>query len=326
MKKSFSILFSTSFPLNNKHIQTLYAPLFRKQAIPKIEIETFELADGDFVECYWHKEKPKDERPIVILFHGLAGSFYSPYILGIMKVLDKKGFNAVLMHFRGCSGKENRLARSYHSGDTGDAKAWIEHVHTNYPKSRLYAIGYSIGGNMLLKLLGEEQNSTPLKAAISISAPLDLKVTAEVINQGFSRRYQSHLLKPLNASLAKKFKQFNMSKYIKLKEEEIANIKTIEEFDEVYTAPMHGFKSADDYYTKCSAKQYLKEITLPTLIIHAQDDPFMDERIVPTKEERSPFINLELSQHGGHVGFVSGSLFKPKYWLEERILEYFKIK
>lgn len=314
-------MFKTSFLLRNRHIQTLYAPLFRKQAIPKVAIETFELVDGDFLECYWHKEKPKDERPIVILFHGLAGSVNSPYIKGIMKALEKQGLYSVLMHFRGCGKNENRLARSYHSGDTADAKAWIDYVHKKYPNNPLYAIGYSIGGNVLLKLLGEEQ--TPLKQAIAISVPMDLAVTAEVINQGFSKVYEHYLLKALKHSLLKKYEKFDIEKLTKQSKETALNLKSIQEFDEVYTAPIHGFNSANNYYAKSSSKQYLINIKIPTLIIHANDDPFMDERVVPKEEELSSFVKLEFSQHGGHVGFVAGTIFKPKYWLEERIVNYF---
>jgi len=316
-------LFFAPFPLNNKHIQTLYAPLFRKQITAKVEIERFELSDGDFVECYWHNEKPKDERPIVILLHGLAGSFNSPYIQGVMNSLNAQGFASVLMHFRGCAGTANMVPRSYHSGDTGDANAWIDYVHQHYPNNPLYAVGYSIGGNVLLKLLGEEKENTPLKAAVSVSAPMDLAVCAEVISKGFSKNYEKHLLKPLCASLKEKFDTFDMTRLLKIRKEDIDNIKTIEEFDEHYTAPIHGFSSAQDYYSKCSSKQFLKDIAIPTHIIHALDDPFMDERILPTKEELSSFVSLEISQHGGHVGFVSGTLFKPKYWLETRIVEYF---
>jgi predicted alpha/beta-fold hydrolase len=315
-------MFNPSFPLNNKHLQTLYAPLFRKQPKPKVELERFDLNDGDFVDCYWHNSKPNDERPIVILFHGLAGSFNSPYIQGAMRALEKKGFASVLMHFRGCSGKPNLLPRSYHSGDTADAKAWINYLKVKYEKSSLYAVGYSIGGNMLLKYLGEEKESTPLKAAISVSAPMNLAVCAEVISKGFSKNYENYLLRPLCLALEEKFETHDMKALIVLKKEEIKDIKTIEEFDERYTAPMHGFESAEDYYAKCSSKQFLKHISIPTLIIHAKDDPFMDERILPQKEELSESVTLELSKYGGHVGFVQGTLFKPTYWLEERILDF----
>jgi len=316
-------LFTSPFPLNNRHLQTLYAPLFRKQSKPKVKLERFELFDGDFVECYWHNEKPTDGQAIVTLFHGLAGSFNSPYIQGIMRALDKKGFASVLMHFRGCSGKPNLLPRAYHSGDTADAKAWLDYLNVKYPNSPLHAVGYSIGGNMLLKLLGEEKENTPLVSAVSVSAPMDLAITAKAINRGFSKRYQSHLLAPLKAQLQEKFKTFEMNKHILLKEEEINKIATIEEFDEVYTAPINGFKSAQDYYARCSAKQFLKEIRIPTLIIHALDDPFMTPEILPLADEISLSVKLDISKHGGHVGFVSGSLFRPNYWLEARVSNFF---
>jgi len=316
-------LFKPPSHLKNRHLQTLYAPLFRKQPKPKVELERFGLSDGDFVDAYWHNEKPTNNAPIVILFHGLAGSFDSPYIQGVMRALEKKGFASVLMHFRGCSGKPNLLPRSYHSGESTDAKEWIEHLHTTYPNNTLYAVGYSIGGNMLLKYLGEEQENTPLQAAVSVSAPMDLDVCAEVITQGFARNYEQYLLKPLRLALKEKFDTHDMSKLLTLKREEIDEIETIKEFDEHYTAPIHGFKSAQDYYNKCSSKQFLKHIAIPTHIIHAVDDPFMDKRILPKEEEISSFVTLELTKHGGHVGFVSGSLFKPVYWLEERIVRYF---
>jgi len=315
-------MFEVTNTLKNRHIQTLYAPLFRKKPITKIEIERFNFKDGDFIEAYWYKEQPIDNRPIVILFHGLAGSFKSPYIQGLMKSLDKKGFASVLMHFRGCSGKENLLPRSYHSGDTSDARDWINYLNVKYKNSKLYAVGYSIGGNMLLKLLGEDGLKTPLKYAISVSAPLDLGITAKRINQGFSKRYQSHLLEPLKKTILQKYRKFDMEKLINQTKEDIKNIKTIEEFDEKYTAPINGFESAQDYYTKCSAKQFLKDIKIPTLIIHALDDPFMTPQILPTKNELSEHVTLNISKHGGHVGFVNGTIFRPKYWLEERIVRY----
>jgi len=316
-------MFKVTYPLNNRHIQTLYAPLFRKQEKKLLfKIEHFELDDKDFIECYWHNQKPKDNQPIVVLFHGLAGSFKSPYILGLMRALEKEGFASVLMHFRGCSGKPNLLPRSYHSGDTADARAWINYLKVKYKGNPLHAVGYSIGGNMLLKLLGEDGSTTPLKSAISVSAPMDLDITAKRINQGFSKRYQKHLLDPLKETLLQKYQQFDMQKLINQSQEDIKNIQTIEEFDEKYTAPINGFKSAQDYYKKCSAKQFLKDIKIPTVIIHALDDPFMTPKILPTKDELSKYVQLNISKHGGHVGFVNGTIFRPEYWLEERIVRY----
>ena len=316
--------FKPKFTLKNRHLQTLYAPLFRKQTTPKVEIERFELSDGDFVDAYWYNSKPIDNRPIVTLFHGLAGSFTSPYIQGVMRALEKRGFASVLMHFRGCSGEENLLPRAYHSGDTGDAKAWISHLKKSYPNSSLYAVGYSIGGNMLLKLLGEEEEETPVKSAVSVSAPMDLNISAKAINKGFSKLYQAHLLKALKLTLIEKYNKFDMESLLNMSIEGVKKIKTIEEFDERYTAPIHGFLSASDYYERCSAKQFLKSIKIPTLIIHALDDPFMTEEVLPTTcDEVSISVTLELSKHGGHVGFVGGSCGKPNYWLEEKIADYF---
>ena len=320
-------MFNSQGILKNRHIQTLYAPLFRKQSKPQIIVEHFELSDGDFVECYWHKKKATNSQPLVTLFHGLAGSFNSPYIQGIMRALEKRGFASVLMHFRGCSGKENRLPRSYHSGDTADAKAWIAHLHKNYPDSPLHAVGYSIGGNMLLKLLGEEQEKISLNSAVSVSAPMDLDITAKAINRGFSKLYQQHLLKPLKIELLKKFEKFDMQSLLNIDQARVKKIKTIEEFDELYTAPINGFDSAKDYYSRCSAKQFLKNITIPTLIIHALDDPFMTKAILPTKEDKvSNTVTFKISEHGGHVGFIGGNCTQPDYWLEETIADYFAQK
>jgi len=316
-------MFKPPFLLKNRHLQTLYAPLFRQQSTPKVEKERFDLSDGDFVEAYWHKERPKDNRPIVVLFHGLAGSFYSPYIKGMMKALEKRGFASVVMHFRGCSGKENLLPRAYHSGETGDAKAWIVYLHKHYPNSTLHAVGYSIGGNMLLKLLGEEGEKTPLTSAVSVSAPMDLAITAQRINQGFSKYYQRHLLEPLKKTLLMKYNHFNMEKMLKMSRKEVKKIQTIEEFDERYTAPIHGFQTAQHYYKTCSSKPFLKNIKIPTLIVHALDDPFMTPAVLPQEDELSTTIELSISKHGGHVGFVEGTLLTPNYWLEEYIVNYF---
>lgn len=205
-----------AFGLKNKHIQTLFPALFRRQVKPLVEVEKFELKDKDFVECYW-SSLPTDNKPIVVLFHGLTGSFESSYIQGAMNLLSKNNFYAVLMHFRGCSGKDNLLPRSYHSGDTGDAKEFINYLNTKYPKNQIFAVGYSLGGNMLLKLLGEDKTPN-IKAAISVSAPLQLDISAHRMDQGFSKLYQSRLMKDLKTTLLKKFKKHDMKKLINIDE------------------------------------------------------------------------------------------------------------
>ena len=284
------------------------------------------MSDGDFLECYWSNIKNHAiNTPIVILFHGLAGSYNSPYIQGSIKALNTNGFNAVIMHYRGTSGIENNLPRSYHSGDSADAYAYISALKQKYKKAKLFAVGYSLGANMLLKLLGEYGNHSLLDAAVAVSAPMRLDLCADTMNKGFSKFYQKILLKNLNKSLDKKYDKHDMQSLINLKRKEIKDLKTFWEFDDAYTAPIHGFTSAQDYYTSSSARQFLKDIKTPTLIIHSLDDPFMTQEVLPKENEISKNVNLEISEHGGHVGFIGGSFFKPEYWLENRIVEYFKV-
>jgi predicted alpha/beta-fold hydrolase len=316
--------FKPAFGLANKHVQTIYPTLFRKLSPIDFEIEPFHLSDGDFLECYWSKiQNHTSSTPIVILFHGLAGSYNSPYIQGSVKSLNKEGFNTVIMHYRGTSGKENNLARSYHSGDSADAFAYISSLKDRYERAKLFAVGYSLGANMLLKLLGEYRDNSHLDGAVAVSAPMRLDICADSMNKGVSKFYQKLLLKDLNASLDKKYDTHDMQSLINLQREDIKNLKTFWDFDTAYTAPIHGFSSAQDYYTKSSARQFLKDIETPTLIIHALDDPFMTPEVLPKESEVSKNVTLEISQKGGHVGFISGSIFQPKYWLEKRIVDYF---
>ncbi len=309
----------------NAHFQTLYASLFRKQPKPEIEKEIFELDDGDFVECFWHlKPQSQSSKPIVILFHGLEGSFESPYIQGMMNALAKEGISSVLMHFRGCSGKPNRLPRAYHSGDTHDAYSWILHVNQHFKNAPLFGVGYSLGGNMLLKLLGEKGDDLPLKASVAVSAPMKLDVCATQMNRGFSKFYQWHLMRSLKPALIQKYDLYDMKSLIGIDKECVKKLKDFWHYDDLYTAPIHGFRSATHYYEKSSSSQFLEKITHPTLIIHAKDDPFMTPDVLPTKDDISKSVTLDISQHGGHVGFIEGSFFRPKYWLEERIICYIR--
>jgi hypothetical protein len=318
--------FKPAFGLSNRHIQTSFSTLFRRQKAPKTKIEKFELKDGDFVECFWNnRENLRDNKPIVVLFHGLTGSFKSPYIQGMINRLQKADATSVLMHFRGCSGKPNRLPRSYHSGDTADAKEWLEYLANKYPTNQIYTVGYSLGGNMLLKLLGELGDRSLIKKAISISAPMELEISAKSISKGLSKIYQYRIIKELKATLLEKYAQHDMKSLLGIDKEDVKKFRTFFEFDEAYTAPIHGFSSAKEYYRLSSSKQYLRDITTDTLILHALDDPFMSAKVLPRADEVSQSTTLEIYPCGGHVGFISGNLFRQKYWLEDRVVEYFKI-
>ena len=321
MKLSSS--FKPAHFLKNPHLQTLFATFARKERLGRTRTEIFVLDDGDEVECVWYgEEETLGERPIVVLFHGLEGSVASPYVVGMMKRLHKAGYASVVMHFRGCGRHPNKKPRAYHSGDTADAKAWIAHLHERYPHTPLYAVGFSIGGNVLLKLLGEWGSAAPLCGAVAVSVPLQLDISANTLEKGFARLYQNYLLRPLKARLLQKFEQFDMQALLGFDEKRVESIQTIREFDERYTAKMHGFGTADAYYKASSSRQYLKSIAVSTLIIHAKDDPFMTPEVLPKEDELSDTVTLEVSEHGGHVGFVAGSLFKPEYWLEERVVSF----
>jgi len=240
-----------------------------------------------------------------------------------MQTLARNGFHSVLMHFRGCAEEENLLPRSYHSGETGDALAFIKSVNAEFPDNKLYGVSYSLGANMLLKLLGEQKDTTLLEKAIAVSPPLQLDICANTMDQGFSKYYQYKLLQELKIALDKKYERHDMQKLLNLKRSQIHTLNSFWKYDDAYTAPIHGFSSAAEYYEKCSSKQFLKDIRTPTLIIHSKDDPFMTPEVIPTKEELSNTITLHITQKGGHVGFIEGSFFKPEYWLQKRIIEFF---
>ncbi|KIM03466.1 MAG: hypothetical protein KU28_11255 [Sulfurovum sp. PC08-66] len=307
--------FKPSRLLANRHLQTLYPALFHRNIKLPFEIETFTLSDGDFVDCYWLGRDAS--KPIVIVFHGLGGSYRSGYIGRTMQTLSHNGFSTVLMHFRGCSGRINIHPRAYHSGDTGDALEWIEEVFRRYKGARVHLIGFSLGANMLLKLLGTHK--LPIASAIAISPPLDLVLCADRINSGFSRFYQSIMIQNLNRFVLQKFQHHDYEKLIGLKKHEVTQIKTFWEFDERYTAPIHGFDNAKHYYEDSSALYYLPSITTPTLLIMAQDDPVTCIDFVPPNLSSS--IKVEFPTQGGHVGFVGGGALGV-YWLSKRIAEY----
>ncbi len=311
-------MFHPPLYLKNRHIQTLFATLFKKKELLKFEKETFWLSDGDFIEPFWYK---KDlSKPVVVILHGLGGSYRSPYISSLMQNLAKNGYSPVVMHFRGCGDKPNNSARSYHSGDTQDLREFLQSLHVN--QKELYAIGFSLGANVLLKYLGEEQERSLVAKAVAISTPFKLDICANEINKGFSKIYQNHLLKDLKPLLAQKAKYFDIG----LSLQQIQNIKTFWEFDELYTAPVHGFKNAQEYYRLSSSFYYLKDIRTKTLIIHAKDDPFMSEDALPQQKDLSKSIQFKLYDHGGHVGFIEGNVQKPIYFLDRFIPQYLQKK
>lgn len=310
---------------SNPHFQTILPTLLNKKRKALFMYERFELSDGDFLDLAWKKLPNEDSRPIIIIFHGLEGSVHSPYAYRMMDALDKKGFNSVVMHFRGCFSEINRLPRAYHSGETGDAKAFISYLSEQFPAHALAAVGYSLGGNMLMKMQGELGDASPLFAAVSVSAPLRLEMTADHINSGASRFYQKILMDSLKRRLLEKFEQHDYEKILGLKKEDVPSWKSFWEYDDLFTGPIHGFKNAEDYYARSSAQPYIEKIKVPALIIHAKDDPFMPENVLPDEASLPNNVSLEVSEHGGHVGFIGGTILRPSYWLERRIVDFFEV-
>jgi predicted alpha/beta-fold hydrolase len=225
------------------------------------------------------------------------------------------------MHFRGCSGEANRLPRSYHSGETTDVDWFARELRRREPATPLAAVAYSLGGNVLLKWLGESGTDNPLKAAVAVSIPFELGTAADCMESGFSRVYQWYLIRNLRKAV--RAKMANGSFGLPLADTELDRLRSFREFDDALTAPMHGFESAHDYYERCSSRQFVSRIETPTLVLHAADDPLMHSRAIPRPEERSAHVAFEVSRSGGHVGFVSGSWpWTARYWLEDRIPEF----
>ncbi len=276
--------------------------------------ECLELPDGDFVDLAW---RDAGNGPLVIVLHGLEGSVESPYARRIMAAISAHGWGACLLHFRGCSGRANRLPRSYHSGDTGDLSFLVNTLRDRFPTRALVAIGYSMGGNVLLKWLGEQGAEAPLAAAAAVSVPFDLEAAARRLEQGFSRLYQYHLLQSLRGKMSAKLTRFKLPFTAQI----LTAARTFWHYDEFVTAPLHGFRNAADYYARSSARFYLATIRTPTLILHARDDPFLPETAIPRACPTT--VTLEIHARGGHVGFLTDPApgwTRP--WLESRLVHY----
>lgn len=285
----------------------------RRRLRPPLRRERLELPDSDFVDLDWTLN---DSGPLVILLHGLEGGSRSHYARGMLAALPRHGLRGVLMHFRGCSGEPNRLARAYHSGDTGDIDFLVRTLQAREPRTPLAAIGYSLGGNALLKWLGEQGAQAPLRCATAVSVPFLLHESAARLNRGVSRIYQRKLLNDLKASVRRKSARLPLPVAV----HDLDNLTSFHAFDDRITAPLHGFRDAMHYYTESSSRQFLNRIRIPTLIVHAADDPFMPKSAIPEMNELSDIVEFDLHRHGGHVGFVGGHLpWRPSYWLDERI-------
>lgn len=303
--------------LRNPHLQTVWAARLRRTRPVRWQRERVELPDGDFLDLALTAD---NGGPIVLLLHGLAGSVHSHYATGLLGALEQRGYRGVLMHFRACSGEVNRLPRLYHQGETSDPAFIIDLLRARHPDRPLAAAGISLGGNVLLKLLGEQGDQCKLDAAVGVSVPMQLENCADQLDRGLSKFYQWRLIRELKETVREKRRCNQLSE---LDMKAVMASRTFWEFDDRATAPLHGFKDVHEYYRLSSSRQYLINIRKPTLIIHALDDPFIAPEAIPEEQELSPAVTLELSRHGGHAGFVGGKYpWDLYYWLDRRIPDF----
>ena len=299
--------------LAGPHCQTVGGWLLGASARPAWRHERLELADGDFVDL---AHLPGTSGRRICLFHGLEGCLYSHYVGGLACALNAHGHAVTFMHFRGCSGEPNRLPRAYHSGDTGDIAALLTELRRRDPMQSLAAVGFSLGGNALLKYLGEQGNETPLAAAVAVSVPFDLAACARRIDQGFSRIYQYYLVRHMKASTRLRARRVGA---LSIDREKMERSRSFRDFDDCVTAPLHGFADADDYYARASSRPWLPRIVVPTLLIQALDDPFVGPGPVPRAADVSASTERAVSAYGGHVGFLArpaSGCARPLRWLE----------
>jgi predicted alpha/beta-fold hydrolase len=329
--KMINATFTAPIWAKNAHIQTIYPKYFIRRNSLAFERKRVDTPDGDFLDLgLLFPANTKSVKAVVVLFHGLEGSQQSHYIQHLSETLYAQDMGVVVMHFRGCSGELNRTVRAYHSGETTDARFCIDWIKANYMQSGqayesapLFAVGFSLGGNMLLKLLGEK-HTNDFSAAVSVSAPIDLSASSEAINKGFARQYQAHLLRTMQQNVINKMAIMDLRPHVQLDAHGIKQLTSFRLFDEYVTSKLHGFVDADDYYAQSSAMPFLTTIDTPTLVLHAADDPFMDARVIPKEAQLSQSVAYELSQNGGHVGFMHGNPFEPSLWLPSRISAFFQ--
>jgi predicted alpha/beta-fold hydrolase len=303
--------------LPGAHLQTVYPTLFRSRSPVPYQRDRLELDDGDFMDIdWWFADRPR----VGILLHGLESHSRSSYMLGMARALHRAGWDVVAANFRGCSGVPNRLPRAYHSGSSDDLAALVHHVVDTYDYDDVVLIGFSLGGNVVLKYLGEHGRRLPprVRGGAMVSVPCDLRASAY------------HLARPQNRLYMQRFLLRLRRRYLGKAElmpagfdwEALKRARNFIEFDEWFTAPMHGFRSAEDYWQKSSSKAYIVGLRVPALLINARNDPFLPASCHPVGEARaSTFLRLELPREGGHLGFTS-LRDDGQYWHETRILNF----
>lgn len=302
-------------------LQTVYPYFFAP--VPQVDYrrERWELPDGDFLDLDWVDGAA--DVPLVVLFHGLEGNSHGFYARALMNAVKQRGWRGVVVHFRGCSGEPNRLPRAYFAGDSAEIDYILKRLKQTNGHAALYAIGVSLGGNALLKWLGEEgENATAaINRAVAISAPVDLTITGHNLDKVVNRySYTAKFLSTLKQTALQKLDTYP-TLYERKKVEALSSLYA---FDDLVTAPLHGYRGADDYWRRASSKPGLIHVRVPTLLINARNDPFMPGSALPRPDEVSSAITLDFPAQGGHVGFLEGPFPGNVNWLPQRVLGFFE--
>jgi predicted alpha/beta-fold hydrolase len=312
--------FAPAWWLANAHLQTVYASLLAPAPHPAFRRERWETPDHDFVDVDLI-DGPAGA-PWVQLFHGLEGSSASPYARMLMEHVRQRGWRGSVLNFRGCSGEMNRLPRAYHSGDSEEIDWVLRRLKARAGSSPLHAVGVSLGGNALAKWLGEHDEGARamVERAAVVCAPVDLTAAGEALGRGLARAYAVHFLGSLRRRAL-----VRLERHPGLYDaNSVRRSRTLRDFDNVVTAPLHGFRDTDDYWTRASAKPWLGSIRVPTLMLNARDDPFLPAAALPTEREVSSEVKLEFPAWGGHVGFVTGPFPGRIDWLPRRLMHFFE--
>ncbi len=303
------------------HAQTLAGRFLRRPPRVPLERERWSTPDGDFLDLDFTPD-PDPSAPLALVLHGLEGSARRAYCLCTYAALAARGVPSVGLNFRGCSGEPNLRARAYHSGETGDAAWVLDRLRARHPERAFFAVGFSLGGNVLLRLLAElaQRDERGLAGAAAVSVPYDLGAGADHLARSrIGRLYTRHFLRSLVASA--RAKEHLLAERVDL--DAAAAARTLRDFDDRVTAPLHGFRSAEDYYRQSSSAGLLDRVRTPTLLIHAEDDPFLPHSAIPlTAIAENPDLHLSLTPRGGHVGFLQGSPLAPETWAEASVARF----
>ena len=306
--------------LRHPHLQTTLQTLLGRGE-PDGRLERLGTPDQDFVEVLWLGQ---GAGPVVVLLPGLGGSAWSPYATGMAKSLVSAGYRVAILHARGCGTEVNRLPKAYHSGQTEDLAHFLACLKCRLGSTPVFAVGFSLGGNVLLKYLAETRSDALVDRAVAVSPPLDLAACARRLTQGTSQFYQRYLLSGLHALLRAKRLRIDLDEHLDLSDGVIRTLDTIEAYDDRITAPLHGFRDKEDYYTQSSSGPRLPEIETPTLIVSALDDPFLDSAQYRRLPPLPASVDFKLTRFGGHVGFIDGigRTGEPISWLEPLTCRY----